>query len=201
MSRPTLVENLTYHFTNNYKFTSINTDKNTVESSVSIILRKIDLNYEVLLIKRTVRKTDKFSGHMAFPGGVKEKFDKNSLSTARRETKEEVGLDLEKDSVYIGRFSDYRPVNPEANRFIVSPFIFYLTNSKVDLKKCLEEVDDAVWIPLDILLLNLENSNRKGLRYDKPYSDNVFEYKGYKIWGMTGKILYAFLLEIERYTT
>jgi len=199
MTNSSFVGNLSDHFKKQYKFSSIKTNESTIQSSVSIILRKANLNYEILLIKRTVRESDKFSGHMAFPGGVKESFDKDSLSTAIRETNEEVGLDLEKYSKLLGRFSDYRPVNPEANKFIVSPFIFYLTEPDVNLKKCKDEVDEIVWIPLKILLLNLHKSGRKSFKYDKPYNDNVFEFKGYKVWGMTGKILYAFLLEIEDY--
>ena len=46
---------------------------------------------------------------------------------------------------------------------------------------------------------NLTNSNRIGTRYEKPYKDNVFLYHGYKIWGMTGKMIYAFLHEIKNY--
>ena len=41
--------------------------------------------------------------------------------------------------------------------------------------------------------------NRIYKKYNKTYKDNVFEYKGYTIWGMTGKILSSFLKEIETY--
>lgn len=200
MTTSTFVDNIKNHFDEIYNFSSIKPDADTIQSSVSIILRKKNTNYEVLLIKRTVKDSDKFSGHMAFPGGVKEDFDNDSLSTAIRETKEEVGLDLINDSKLIGRFSDYKPLNPEANRFIVSPFIFYLNKHEVNLVKCEDEVDDFVWIPLKILMLNLNKSVRELIKYKKPYKDNVFEYKGYRVWGMTGKILYSFLSEIKKYS-
>tara|TARA_B110000196_G_scaffold2354_1_gene2160 strand:+ start:360 stop:773 length:414 start_codon:yes stop_codon:yes gene_type:complete len=136
---------------------------------------------------------------MAFPGGVKERTDKDSLVTAIRETNEEIGLDTKSNCILIGRFSDYKPVNPDVNRFIVSPFIFYLDNTDAHLVKCKEEVEDIVWVPLDFLISKLDESNRIGTKNNSTYKDNVFEYKNYKIWGVTGKILYAFLLEIKDY--
>ncbi|MBT3475899.1 CoA pyrophosphatase [bacterium] len=199
MSNLSFLENLKNHFLNKYKFVLIPESKITVQSSVSIVIRKINSKYEILFIKRTTKDSDKFSGHMAFPGGVREKVDKSSLATAIRETKEEIGLDLKLDCDILGRFSDYQPVNPEANKFIVSPFIFYLNKPDVELVRCEDEVEEIVWIPIDILLTNLTNSNRIGTRYEKPYKDNVFLYHGYKIWGMTGKMIYAFLHEIKNY--
>jgi 8-oxo-dGTP pyrophosphatase MutT (NUDIX family) len=199
MNPLTFISDLRNHFNVNYSPTFIEASNSNIDSSVSIIIRQINLDFEILFIKRTTKETDKFSGHMAFPGGVKEKSDFDSLSTAHRETNEEIGLNSELNCDFLGRFSDYRPVNPEANKFIVSPFIFFLRNAHVDLVKCKEEVETLVWIPISFLMKNLGESNRVGTKYNKPYKDNVFEYKGYKIWGMTGKILYAFLLEIDDY--
>jgi len=191
--------NLKKHFEANYHPIQIIVNKSSIESSVSIIIREFNSSFEVLLIKRTTKNSDKFSGHMAFPGGVKEVSDKDSLVTAIRETKEEIGLDTKSNCILIGRFSDYKPVNPDVNRFIVSPFIFFLDNTDADLVKCKEEVEDIVWVPLDFLISKLDESNRIGTKNNSTYKDNVFEYKNYKVWGVTGKILYAFLLEIKDY--
>ena len=79
MTTSTFVDNIKYHFDEIYNFSSIKPDADTIQSSVSIILRKKNTNYEVLLIKRTVKDSDKFSGHMAFPGGVKEDFDNDLI--------------------------------------------------------------------------------------------------------------------------
>jgi 8-oxo-dGTP pyrophosphatase MutT (NUDIX family) len=186
------------HFANNYQLKQIRPLESSVSSSVSIIIRKLS-DYEILFIKRTKRESDKFSGHMAFPGGVKEVFDEDILSTAIRETSEEVGLDIKKNCNFIGRFSDYKPVNPNANQFIVSPFIFFLNEPEITLKKNVDEVEDFVWIPIQVLLELSTKSSRVTKKYNKTYKDNVFEYKGYTIWGMTGKILSSFLKEIETY--
>ena len=172
----------------------INSDHGTLFSAIAIIISENNHGEdEMFFIKRASRENDHFSGHMAFPGGVKEEYDKDFLDTAIRETQEEVGIDLNKDAEFLGCFDDYRPVNPSANKFLVSPHVFHLNNIEVELKLNPYEVEDTVWIPLKILKEMSQNSARETFKYNKKYNDYVFEYNGYKIWGMTGKILYYFL--------
>ena len=45
-------------------------------------------------------------------------------------------------------------------------------------------------------ILKIKNTSLNYV-FDKNYKDYVFRYKGYKIWGMTGKILYYFLNNIK----
>lgn len=52
---------------------------------------------EVLLIKRATRKGDRWTGHVALPGGKRETSDSDDCMTSVRETKEETGLDLDMD--------------------------------------------------------------------------------------------------------
>jgi len=49
---------------------------------------------EILFIKRAGRSGDRWSGHVALPGGKRDAQDTDDLAAAIRETKEEVGLDL-----------------------------------------------------------------------------------------------------------
>ena len=72
MSSKTFISDLHNHFTDKYKLSNIKTSNSNIDSSVSIIIREINTNFEILFIKRTTKDSDKFSGHMAFPGGVKE---------------------------------------------------------------------------------------------------------------------------------
>ncbi|KAG5458036.1 MAG: hypothetical protein BJ554DRAFT_1822 [Olpidium bornovanus] len=48
---------------------------------------------EILFIKRATRAGDRWSGHVAFPGGKQEPSE-TARQTAERETREELGLDL-----------------------------------------------------------------------------------------------------------
>lgn len=62
---------------------------------------------EVLFIKRAGRKGDRWSGHVALPGGKRDPPDADDLVTAIRETKEEVGLDLtSEDCLHVGNLPE-----------------------------------------------------------------------------------------------
>lgn len=61
----------------------------------------------MLYIRRTSRQSDRWSGHVAFPGGKREAGDESSSYTAMRETFEEVGIDLaEEEWCEVGALDD-----------------------------------------------------------------------------------------------
>ena len=49
---------------------------------------------EILFIRRAARQGDRWTGHIAFPGGKRDPNDASDCAAAERETLEEVGLDL-----------------------------------------------------------------------------------------------------------
>jgi hypothetical protein len=49
---------------------------------------------EILFIKRATRVGDKWTGHVALPGGKRDPEDMDDQATAKREAFEEVGIDL-----------------------------------------------------------------------------------------------------------
>src|SRR5258706_13265424 len=59
----------------------------------------------LLLVRRAERDGDPWSGHMALPGGHAHPSDVDLLHTARRETLEEVGIDLT-DAELLGRLDE-----------------------------------------------------------------------------------------------
>lgn len=80
---------------------------------------------EILYIKRASRLTDKWSSHVAFPGGRKEEEDENGLYTAMRETWEEIGLDLaEKEFINVGKLDDREITTSLGKRLlmVLSPY-------------------------------------------------------------------------------
>jgi len=62
---------------------------------------------EILFIERATRKTDRWSGHVALPGG-KQELHEDDQETAARETLEEIGLDLSDPSHFrcVGQLDD-----------------------------------------------------------------------------------------------
>ncbi|KAL8864099.1 MAG: hypothetical protein Q9198_010090 [Flavoplaca austrocitrina] len=62
---------------------------------------------EVLFIKRSARKGDRWTSHIAFPGGGRDPEDKDDLAASIRETREEIGMDLEADHcLNVGNLSE-----------------------------------------------------------------------------------------------
>ncbi|GAA5933543.1 uncharacterized protein JCM15063_001343 [Sporobolomyces koalae] len=110
---------------------------------------------EVLYIKRASRASDKWSGHVAFPGGRSEPDDESAEFTAMRETWEEVGLDLaEREWISVGQLDDREITSSLGKRLlmILSPFVFLHTSPHAPMPELQEtEVASAHWIPLELL--------------------------------------------------
>ncbi|KAI9287268.1 hypothetical protein BC943DRAFT_266123, partial [Umbelopsis sp. AD052] len=81
---------------------------------------------ELLFMQRATRTGDRWSGHVAFPGGKNEK-DETDIETVVRETWEEVGLDLNtEDFIPVGRLDDREITSAQDGKLIMmlSPFVF-----------------------------------------------------------------------------
>ncbi|KAF4261940.1 hypothetical protein KXW98_003240 [Aspergillus fumigatus] len=111
---------------------------------------------EVLFIKRASRVGDRWTGHVAFPGGKRDLEDTDDRAVAIRETSEEVGLDLTTDDyIYIGNLPE-RVVTTSWGSvplMVLCPFVFLSTRSDSPILKLQPaEVASSHWVPLEILL-------------------------------------------------
>jgi 8-oxo-dGTP pyrophosphatase MutT (NUDIX family) len=62
---------------------------------------------EALFIKRASRVGDRWTGHVALPGGKRDPEDADDRATATRETWEEIGLDLNaENAIPVGNLSE-----------------------------------------------------------------------------------------------
>ena len=103
----------------------------------------------ILLIRRADRPGDPWSGHMALPGGRREPDDPDLLATAIRETREEVGVELDREQL-LGALDDVVPRNPVLPPIAVRPFVFLLPARPVLVLN--PEVAATQWVSLDDLL-------------------------------------------------
>lgn len=178
------------------KICELSTHNGYTKASVAVILNFVNNKLYVLFIKRTENPHDSYSGHVAFPGGKMSEADKNPLDTAIRETYEEVGVDLNKSSTYMGRLDDLKPLNPKGPKFIVSPFIFVLKN-KITFNINNDEVEQYMWVSHD----HLSDINNMRIRYKErsgeTIEDFVYSYQEFLIWGMTGRIVNSFIKEVS----
>ncbi len=148
----------------------------------------------VLLMRRTVRESDPWSGHMSFPGGGYDPADRHVYDTAVRELAEETGLDILSHGQYLGRLSDVlaRPRSLRRRPLVVTPFVFQLHQTptwKLDPR----EVAELLWVPLPFLL---DPANRTTMRWQQgqlSFTLPCYEYEGRRIWGMTLNMLDEFL--------
>ncbi|KAI9849367.1 MAG: hypothetical protein M1830_007119, partial [Pleopsidium flavum] len=62
---------------------------------------------EILFIKRAARSGDRWTSHVALPGGKRDPDDADDRSTAIRETMEEVGIDLnDEHALFVGNLPE-----------------------------------------------------------------------------------------------
>ena len=141
----------------------------------------------VLLIQRTVRPDDPWSGQMAFPGGRLEPDDDGALSAARREAREEVGLDLSQAARLLGRTDDLRAMaRGKRLPLVISPFVFALTEHEVSFDLQREEVDDVIWAPVEEMASGRVDGTYKVSRPGKNTVNLPCYHVGGKVvWGLT----------------
>jgi 8-oxo-dGTP pyrophosphatase MutT (NUDIX family) len=114
-----------------------------------MVLRERASGPEVLLIERSRKENDPWSGHMAFPGG---RLDEGETveQAARRETHEEVGLSLQ-DAEPLGRLDDLTGRRGGASTgLIISAFVFS-HHGETPLTYQEAEVAEALWVPVSHL--------------------------------------------------
>ncbi|MGA2789661.1 MAG: CoA pyrophosphatase [Candidatus Bathyarchaeia archaeon] len=157
-------------------------DKGHPEAAVAIIINPKDRRGSILLIKRTERVGDPWSGQIAFPGGHKASSDRNFLETAIREAHEEVGIDLREHEL-LGQLP---LVYARTRQVQVAPFIFQLKTSVI--LKSNEEVAEKFWVPLSIL--DVSEVERTEVKVEEgKLSVDGYIYGGNTVWGLTFRII------------
>jgi 8-oxo-dGTP pyrophosphatase MutT (NUDIX family) len=160
-------------------------------AAVAAVLREgvADEGAEVLLIRRAERESDPWSGHMAFPGGRRDPGDADLLATARRETREEVGLDLAARGTLLGRLDDLQAISrSRPTGMTITPFVFSLAGEAV-LRFDPEEVAEALWVPLAPLARGEGAGTvvyeREAGRIELP----CWRVSGHVVWGLTHRMI------------
>lgn len=157
-------------------------------AAVMILLRAGPLGPEVLIGERKRREGDPWSGQIGLPGGRHHVEDGSLLSTALRETREEVGIDLEGRAEILGHMAPRAPGNkPE---LLVVPFVALVT-APVEAKPG-PEMTSVFWVPLAALLPTQALTTVPTILGDLTVPSYTTD--GRLIWGFTYRILEELLV-------
>ncbi len=161
-------------------------------AAILLVLRpREDDEPELLMIKRAEFEGDPWSGHIACPGGRMEPGDTDLTMTAVRETREETGIDVERDGRVIGQLDDLSPRSPLLPSIVIRPFVA-LVRPDVEIVPS-DEVASAFWVPLsalreatswDVDFVSVRSGKRRA---------SIFRHEGHVVWGLTERVLRQFL--------
>jgi len=115
-------------------------------AAVALLLRRRDTSFDVFFILRAVNPRDRWSGHVAFPGGRCEGGETDEAA-AVREVREEVGWSLDQCATLLGRLDD-RIADPRRGQVLVVSCFVYLVTDPPPWALDPAEVAACGWVPL-----------------------------------------------------
>lgn len=158
-------------------------------AAVAVVLH----GYDLLLMKRTERASDPWSGHVSLPGGRYEAADGHLLATAIRETREELHVELAQAEL-LGSLPTLHPISAGPRGMEVTPFVFAVP-SRPSVRTS-AEAEAVFWLPLTEVV-----AGRLDGTYLHPESSMSFpswQYDGYTVWGLTMRIVHELLQRMRR---
>ncbi len=153
----------------------------TIRASVLIPVFENGDGIRIVLTKRT--NTVRYhKGEISFPGGMYEDTDNDTLTTALRETNEEIGV-RESDVEIIGRIDDMRTVTG----FVITPYVG-LIPYPYEFVLNPHEVHYLIYLPL-FHLLNTDITEEEARHEGRTIQVQSIYYEGERIWGATCRLL------------
>jgi len=161
-------------------------EEHLIPAAVLIPLYLKDDELHVLLTVRT-DQVEAHKGQISFPGGMKEPDDSDMLTTALRETEEEVAV-APADVEILGQLDQLISVTD----FIITPFVGMIPHP-YEFRISEQEIAQLLEVPLSFFLD--ERNCRTELKPFRGREITVyyFDYQGHTIWGVTARIMVGFL--------
>lgn len=148
---------------------------------------------EVLFIKRASRKGDRWTSHIALPGGKRDPEDADDKAAAIREAVEEVGLDVAEHGIECGNLPQ-RIVTTHWGKkplLVLCPYIFLLTTHAIPpLRLQPTEVASTHWVPLH----SLQSREARTVVFEDVSSRLANQETGVTKWMLScilGKMMFA----------
>jgi 8-oxo-dGTP pyrophosphatase MutT (NUDIX family) len=146
----------------------------------------------LVLTKRT-ELVPTHKGQISFPGGGFEEADGDLLTTALRETQEEIGLRPE-DVEIVGTLDDTVTVT---SRHVVRPFVGFIPHP-YPFRLDPFEIERLIHLPMSALLCGAPFREEMWEREGRPVSVFFYDHDGDTVWGLTARILKQFIETVGR---
>jgi len=171
------------------------------QAAVALVLRDHAGFAELLMIKRATNPNDFWSGHLALPGGRRQTEDSDLRRTAIRETREEVGVDLDDRGVILGRLDTVIPVSTRLPNVTITPYVavappeFHSSSLETEDTplRINHEVAIAFWVPIDFLKKDGRSAVVSHIIEGHEYDWPAYASAHGPVWGLTERILTQFL--------
>ncbi len=161
--------------------------KNPKFAAVDILLYLKNNEWYFPLMVRTANERDRHSGQISLPGGKKEESDENFEQTAKRETWEEMGIEMHYNRI----IREMSPIYIPPSNFYVRAFVSYTKkNPEFFLQKT--EAVELIEFPVTALLSLSEKPEMRVLPTSRGVEVPVINFNNYIIWGATSMILSEF---------
>jgi 8-oxo-dGTP pyrophosphatase MutT (NUDIX family) len=155
------------------------------DAAVMVLIR-LGLTPTVVLTVRASALSS-HAGEVALPGGKRDLSDVDLAATARRETVEELGI-AEDQIELIGEL----PGLISKHGLWVTPFVSVMPETAL-FQPNQDEVSDVFEVPLAWLEKDVRVATERLTRQGVVQMAPIYEFDGYRIWGLTALILLDFL--------
>jgi 8-oxo-dGTP pyrophosphatase MutT (NUDIX family) len=155
------------------------------KAAVAIVRARVPRK-SILLIRRSEREEDSWSGHWSFPGGRREAEDPDLLHTALRELEEECGIRLDREckEAVLSPVLARRRTGPFV---LVAPFVFGVDDELPTVVDPREAVE-AVWVPQSVWCDPAQHSLRAVPGIPGDFLFPAIDLKGVPVWGFTYRL-------------
>jgi 8-oxo-dGTP pyrophosphatase MutT (NUDIX family) len=145
----------------------------------------------VLLIRRSEREDDPWSGHWSFPGGRRNPEEQELLQTALRELEEECGIRLspQKLQAVLPHALARRKAPPY---LLVAPFLFAVDGELATVLDA-REAAGCLWVPLRYLRDPARHTLRAVPGRPRETLYPAIELNGRPLWGFTYRLIVDWL--------
>ena len=170
-----------------HRYQPITANEQDIGAVVLVPLYQFEGELHIILTKRT-NFVSKQQGHISFPGGRREPADKDLVTTALRESFEEIGLDP-RDVEVFGRIDDFSTRDGET---FIAAFVglIHEAASPYTWRPAEREVAELLEVPVRHLFdpANVEVGEPRELG-GRMWPNEVFLFRGHRVFGATAREL------------